>query len=98
MIGTSTSAATARACPVESRVAATLLALGRRFGADERGAERIQLPLTRQDPADMTVATTGTVSRVMSQFRKQGLVRSGRGWVALLDRERLAAIAEAHSQ
>lgn len=78
------------AYPVESRVAATLLALARRFGA----AERIELPLTRQDLADMTGATVETVSRVISQLRRRGLVRSGRGWVALLDREGLAAIAE----
>lgn len=83
------------AYPVESRVAAALLALARRFGAAERGEERIQLPLTRQDLADMTGATVETVSRVMSQLRKDGLIRSGRGWVALLDRERLAAIAAA---
>lgn len=82
------------AYPVESRVAATLLALARRFGATEQGVERIQLPLTRQNLADMTGATVETVSRVMSQLRKQGLIRSGRGWVALLDRERLAALAD----
>lgn len=82
------------AYPVESRVAATLLALARRFGAAEGAAERIELPLSRQDLADMTGATVETVSRVISQLRRQGLVRSGRGWVALLDREGLAAIAE----
>jgi CRP-like cAMP-binding protein len=81
------------AYPVESRVAATLLALAGRFGAAEQGAERLQLPLTRQNLADMTGATVETVSRVMSQLRKQGLIRSGRGWVALLDRDRLAALA-----
>jgi CRP-like cAMP-binding protein len=82
------------AYPVESRVAAALLTLARRFGAAERGVERIQLPLTRQDLADMTGATVETVSRVMSQLRKDGLIRSGRGWVALLDREGLAALAD----
>lgn len=86
------------AYPVESRVAAALLTLAGRFGAAEQGAERIQLPLTRQDLADMTGATVETVSRVMSQLRKRGLIRSGRGWVTLLDRERLTAIAAGEPQ
>jgi hypothetical protein len=29
----------------------------------------------------------------MSQFQKDGLIRSGRGWVALIDREGLEAVA-----
>jgi len=82
------------AAPVESRVAATLVALAEKAG-EERGDELlIQLPLTRQDLADMTGATLETVSRVMSQFRKQKLVRSGRGWVAITDRTRLAELAQ----
>lgn len=82
------------ASPVESRIAAALLTLERRFNQRAERAARIQLPLTRQDLADMTGAKVETVSRVMSQFRKNGLIQSGRGWVKLLDRERLAAIAE----
>ncbi len=82
------------AAPVESRVAATLLALGEKAG-EQRGSELlIQLPLTRQDLADMTGATLETVSRVMSQFRKQKLVRSGRGWVAIIDEKRLSELAQ----
>jgi CRP-like cAMP-binding protein len=78
---------------VESRIAASLLKLADRLGSDDRDAILIQMPLTRQDLADMTGAQVETVSRVMSRFRKNGLVRSGRGWVAVVDRERLAAIA-----
>jgi len=48
--------------------------------------------LSRQDLADMTGATVETTSRIMSQFRKQNLIRSGRGWVAITDRERLSVI------
>jgi len=78
---------------IESRVAASLLKLADQLGQDDRGAVLIQVLLTRQDLADMTGAQVETVSRIMSGFRKDGLIRSGRGWVAVVDRERLAAIA-----
>ncbi len=81
------------ATPAESRVAAALLRLASTLG-EPRGTEvLIQVPLSRQDLAEMTGTTTETVSRVMSQFRKDGLIRSGRQWVAIGDRDRLAAIA-----
>jgi len=82
------------AAPVESRVAGTLLKLADKLGREHHGELLIQLPLSRQDLADMTGATVETVSRIMSQFRKQKLIRSGRGWVAITDREGLAEITE----
>jgi CRP/FNR family transcriptional regulator, nitrogen oxide reductase regulator len=80
--------------PVESRVAATLLKLAEKAGKERAGEVLIQLPLSRQDLADMTGATIETVSRIMSQFRKQKLVRSGRGWVAIVDQEKLAELSK----
>jgi CRP-like cAMP-binding protein len=82
------------ASPVESRLAATLLKLAVKLGEQHNGELLIQLPLSRQDLADMIGATVETVSRIMSQFRKQKLIRSGRGWVAIIDREALAEVAE----
>ncbi len=82
------------ASPVESRVAATLLKLADRLGEDRNGELLIQLPLSRQDLADMTGATVETISRIMSQLRKQGVIRSGRRWVAIVDRGELEALAE----
>ncbi|MDN5697189.1 MAG: Crp/Fnr family transcriptional regulator [Rubrobacter sp.] len=81
------------AAPVESRIAASLVRLGDRLGRDDRDGLLIQVPLTRQDLADTTGAQVETVSRIMSRFRKNGLIRSGRGWVAILERDRLAEIA-----
>ncbi|HBY95773.1 MAG TPA: Crp/Fnr family transcriptional regulator [Chloroflexi bacterium] len=78
--------------PVESRVASTLLKLAQKLGEEREDAILIQVPLSRQDLAEMTGTTTETVSRVMSQFRKAGLIRSGRQWVAIADPERLAAL------
>lgn len=80
--------------PVESRVAALLLKLAERLGDERAEGWLIQTPLSRQDIADMLGITVETASRTLSQFRKDGLIRSGRRWIAIADRERLAALAE----
>ena len=41
----------------------------------------------------MTGAKVETVSRVMSDFRRPGLIESGRRWIAVTDADGLAAIA-----
>jgi CRP/FNR family transcriptional regulator, nitrogen oxide reductase regulator len=82
------------ASPVESRLATILLKLANKLGKEQDNALLIQLPLSRQDLADMTGATVETISRLMSQFRKQKLIDSGRRWVAITDRDRLKEIAE----
>ncbi|MCL4248183.1 MAG: Crp/Fnr family transcriptional regulator [Anaerolineae bacterium] len=81
------------ASPVESRLAITLLKLADKLGKEQDNALLIQLPLSRRDLADMTGATVETISRLMSQFRKQKLLDSGRRWVAITDRDRLKEIA-----
>lgn len=79
---------------VEQRVAATLLKLAEKLGEEKEEGLLIQVPLSRQDLAEMTGTTPETASRIMSQFRKAGLIRSGRQWVAITDRAGLSAIAE----
>lgn len=79
---------------VESRLATTLLKLASKLGKEQDEAVLIQLPLSRQDLADMTGATVETISRIMSQFRKENLITSGRRWVAIADPEQLKEIAE----
>lgn len=79
---------------VEERIAHVLLRLGDKFGEKKRGVGLlIQAPLTRDDLAAMTGTTTETASRVMSQFQKDGLVQSGRGWAAIRDLKGLQEIA-----
>jgi CRP-like cAMP-binding protein len=81
------------ALPVDGRIASILLMLGNKFGEKREVGWLLQVPLSRDDLAGMTGTTTESASRVMSQFQKDGLIRSGRGWVALTDREGLEAIA-----
>lgn len=82
------------AAPVESRIASLLLRLAERAGEERDEGWLIQMPLARQDIADMLGITVETASRALSQFRKDGVIRSGRRWIAIADRDRLAAIAE----
>jgi CRP-like cAMP-binding protein len=81
------------AYPVERRVAATLLMLADRVGRSEGAGILIEMPLSRQDLADMTGAKVETVSRIMSEFRRTGLVESGRRWIAVTDPTGLADLA-----
>lgn len=81
---------------VAQRVATTLLRLAEKFGQDSSsGATLIQLPLSRTDLAGMTGSTPESVSRVMSQLRKDGIIDSGRRWTAILDGDRLLATVAA---
>jgi CRP-like cAMP-binding protein len=77
----------------EQRVAATLLKLGDKLGQQREDDLLIQMPLSRQDVADMTGSTVETASRILSSFRKRGLIRSGRQWIALRDPAALRALA-----
>jgi CRP/FNR family transcriptional regulator, nitrogen oxide reductase regulator len=79
---------------VEQRIAATLLRLAGKMGETRGENVLIQLPFSRQDLAAMTGATTETVSRVMSRFAEERLIRSGRKWVSITDAKRLKQLAE----
>lgn len=78
---------------VEQRIASVLLKLAEKVGEWQAEGLLIQMPLSRQDLAEMTGTTTETASRVMSQFQKDGFIRTGRQWVAITDYDGLSAIA-----
>jgi CRP/FNR family transcriptional regulator, nitrogen oxide reductase regulator len=83
------------ALQVEGRIANLLLVLSTKFGQANEIGLLIQTPLTREDVAAMSGTTSETASRVMSQFQKDGLIRTGRQWVAITDRALLEKIAGA---
>jgi CRP/FNR family transcriptional regulator, nitrogen oxide reductase regulator len=86
------------ALPVEGRIANLLLVLSSKFGQPSDMGVLIQAPLAREDVAAMTGTTSESASRVMSQFQKDGLIRTGRQWVAIVDRAALEEIAGAESR
>ena len=67
--------------PVAKRLARALL----RLSPDGEA----ELSLTRQDLAELTGPTLYTVSRIVSGWEKEGLVRSGRRRIAITDPARL---------
>jgi CRP/FNR family transcriptional regulator, nitrogen oxide reductase regulator len=71
---------------VEQRIAVTLLRLAEKLGDEREVGWLIQTPLSRDDLAQMTGTTPESASRVMSQLQKDGLIASGRQWVAITDR------------
>jgi CRP-like cAMP-binding protein len=79
---------------VEQRLAHVLLKLADKLGQEKDVGLLIQLPLSRADLAEMIGTTTESASRVMSQFQKEGLVRTGRLWIAITNQEGLLAYKE----
>jgi CRP/FNR family transcriptional regulator len=80
---------------VDVRLANILLKLCDKAGEPIGEGTRINLPLSRQDLADMAGTTIETAIRVMSRLRKEGLVHTEPGgYVVMLDRERLQRLSE----
>ena len=72
------------------RIAEALLLLQDKFGTDERGYLRIQL--SRKDLANLTHTTIGTLSRVLAQLRREGIL-SGTRHIRICDAGRLRTLA-----
>ncbi len=74
---------------VEERIAKVLLELADRIGINRNGRIAIKLPLTRQDIAEMTGTTVETAIRVMSRWKKQGIINTERGYIEIINRREL---------
>jgi CRP-like cAMP-binding protein len=60
---------------VSARLATLLLNLSDRFGETNGSGTVLNVRLTHQDLANMIVSTREAVSKVMSEFQRQGLIR-----------------------
>jgi CRP-like cAMP-binding protein len=81
---------------VERRVAHTVIRLSSQAGRPESGGVRIDFPISRQDIAELTGTTLHTVSRILSGWEANGLVKNGRQKLLVLDLVRLRALADAN--
>jgi len=79
---------------VEQRIAHALLKLVKQSGKKTEDGILIDFPISRQDIAEMTGTTLHTVSRLLSAWEDQGLVKSGRQKVIVVEPHRLLIIAE----
>lgn len=79
---------------VERRIARALLRLARQTGRKVEEGVLIEMSLSRQDLAEMTGTTLYTVSRTLSQWESDGLIKSGREQVTIVFPHGLVTIAE----
>jgi CRP-like cAMP-binding protein len=79
---------------VEQRIAGAVMRLVQQSGRKTDDGVEIDFPITRQDIAEMTGSTLHTVSRLMSAWEDQGIVRSGRQKVTVTDPHALMLVAE----
>jgi len=79
---------------VERRVARALLRLLRQTGRKVEEGVLIDFPLSREDLAELTGTTLYTVSRILSGWERQGLVKTGRQRILIRIPHQLVVIAE----
>lgn len=79
---------------VERRIARTVLRLANKVGVKTDNGVRIDMPLSRQDLAELCGTTLHTVSRILSDWQRAGLVDVGREQVTVTRPHDLVLIAE----
>ncbi len=79
---------------VEQRVARALLRLVRQAGKKVEGGVLIEFPLSRQDLAELTGTTLHTVSRTLSVWEQQKIIKSGRKKIIICKPHELISLAE----
>lgn len=77
---------------VQQRLARALLRLSSQSG--QKAADGIELSFSRQDVAEITGTTLYTVSRILTEWERQGLIASGREQIRILQPHGLVRIAE----
>jgi CRP-like cAMP-binding protein len=84
---------------VERRIALTILRLAAQVGQRANSQEMtVELPLSRQDVAEASGTTIFTVSRVLADWERRGLVEAGRERVLIRNPHGLVQISEGLDQ
>jgi len=79
---------------VEQRVANALIRLAGQAGIRSEKDAAIELSFSRQDVAEMTGSTLFTVSRLFSEWERQGIIKTGRERIRILKPHELVRIAD----
>jgi CRP-like cAMP-binding protein len=84
---------------VERRIALTVLRLAAQVGTRTNDKEMaVELPLSRQDVAEASGTTIFTVSRILADWERRGLVEAGRERVLIRNPHGLVQISEGLNQ
>ena len=78
----------------EHRVASLLVNLATKAATAEPEGLRLQVHLTRQDFADMAGLTLETASRIMSRFKKAGLIKGTARRLVICDLPKLQSLGQ----
>ncbi len=79
---------------VEVRIAQVLLVLSESYGVPSGTGVRLSVPLTRQSIAEMAGTTVESTIRVMSQWQKQGVLKTESRQINLVNVARLEALLD----
>ena len=79
---------------VEQRVANALIRLAGQSGKKSENEAGIALAFSRQDVAEMTGTTLYTVSRLFSEWERQGIIETGREQVRIVKPHELVKISD----
>ncbi len=79
---------------VEQRVANALIRLAGQSGMKSKKEAGIELSFSRQDVAEMTGSTLYTISRLLSEWERQGIIKTGREKIQIIKPHGLVRIAE----
>ncbi len=75
-----------------ARLAKLLLQLGETMGEQDQGTIRLKVRLTHQNFANLIGTSRETVSALLGQFQRQGLLKQDRRQICLVDTDKLANI------
>lgn len=76
----------------EQRVAALLLSISQRNGRRKLSATRFRLPMSRADIGNYLGLTVETVSRILSRFQHQGVLKVNKKELEIVDMEALKLV------
>src|SRR3712207_2105607 len=82
---------------VSTRLATLILNLGERFGEDDGVGTVLDMRLTHQELANMIASTREAVSKVMSEFQRDGTIEVQNRKIVLVDKEALTERASGPS-
>ena len=78
--------------PVRERVAETLLTLKKKYGVESDGVT-LNVILSREELANLVGTATESLIRILSEFKKEGLLELEQKKIKIVDEEHLYATA-----
>ena len=82
----------------EAKLATFLASYGKRLGARHLSSLQFNLPMTRSEIGNYIGLTIETISRLMTRFQKEGLIKVENKYITIIDKEALFKLAGLNQQ